>query len=135
MDKDKFVLDSFALMAYFQDEQGAVTVRHLIKKAKDKACVLKLSAMNWGEIYYNIVRSKGTEAAQQYLILMEQLPVEVVDVDRRLIIEAALLKSRYALSYADCFAAALAQRENCPVLTGDKEFKQLPPVIKVRFLP
>jgi len=131
---DRLVLDSFALMAYFQEEHGAVTVRNLIKKANTKSCVLKLSSINWGEIYYSIVRSKGTRAGEQYLILMEQLPVEVVDVDRRSVMEAALLKSRYALSYADCFAAALAQRENCPVLTGDKEFKQLLPIIKIQFL-
>ena len=128
------VLDSFALMAYFLREKNGDAVQHLIKQAKNKTRILKLCAINWGEIYYNIVRGKGVQAAEKYLMLMEELPVDIVDVDRSLIMEAALLKSKYALSYADCFAAALAQRENCPVLTGDKEFKQLPPAIKVQFL-
>ena len=135
MDKEVFVLDSFALIAYLEEEPGAAVVRNLIKKAADKKCTLKLSAINWGEVYYNVARNRGREAADQWLILMEQLLIEVIDVDRSLIMGAALLKSKYALSYADCFAAALAQRENCPVLTGDKEFKQLSSVVKVQFLP
>ena len=134
MVKEVFVLDSFALIAYFEKEPGAAMVRDLIEKAADKVCVLKLSAINWGEIYYNIARNRGADAAHKYLMLIEQLLIEVVDVDRDLIMEAASLKSRYALSYADCFAAALARRENCPVLTGDKEFKQLTADVKIRFL-
>jgi hypothetical protein len=36
--------------------------------------------------------------------------------------EAASLKSRGGMSYADCFAAAAAYLLDCPVLTGDREF-------------
>lgn len=132
--KDKIVLDSFALLAYFQDEQGASEVEGLIKKAKARTMVLKLCAINWGEIYYSIVRSKGFEAGQQYLVLIEQLPIQIVDVDRELIREAAFLKAQYPLSYADCFVAALSKREQCSLLTGDKEFKVLPETISVCFL-
>ena len=47
---------------------------------------------------------------------------------------AARLKSKYALSYADCFAAALAKEKDCPVLTGDPEFKKLHEEIKISWL-
>jgi len=35
------------------------------------------------------------------------------------------LKARYPISYADSFAAALAMINNCPLLTGDPEFRSL----------
>ena len=134
MSKNVFVLDSFALMAYFQEERGAAAVQGFIKKAQHKDCVLKLSAMNWGEIYYNIVRSKGPVAGQEYLILMERFPIEVVDIDRGMIMEAASWKARCAMSYADCFAAALAQREGAAVITGDKEFHQIAHEIPIHWI-
>ena len=105
-----------------------------IKKAQHKDCVLKLSAMNWGEIYYNIVRSKGPVAGQEYLILMERFPIEVVDIDRAMIMEAASWKARCAMSYADCFVAALAQREGAAVITGDKEFHQIAHEIPIHWI-
>jgi len=40
-------------------------------------------------------------------------------------IEAAKIKSRYAVSFADCFAAATAIREKAEIVTGDPEFKKL----------
>jgi predicted nucleic acid-binding protein len=40
--------------------------------------------------------------------------------------EAALLKAKYPIAYADAFAAALAQKYGCPLLTGDPEFRAIP---------
>ena len=36
---------------------------------------------------------------------------------------AAILKSRFAIAYADAFAAALAQKHNCALVTGDPELR------------
>jgi predicted nucleic acid-binding protein len=33
------------------------------------------------------------------------------------------LKGRYPIAYADAFAAALAQKHRCPLVTGDPEFR------------
>jgi ribonuclease VapC len=56
---------------------------------------------------------------------LASLPWQVVSVDDVLVDEAARLKSSYPISFADCFAAALAQRYNAPVITGDPDFKKL----------
>jgi predicted nucleic acid-binding protein len=39
-----------------------------------------------------------------------------------------------SLSYADCFAAALAKISNCELLTGDPEFKSIEKEINVHWL-
>ena len=35
------------------------------------------------------------------------------------------LKGRFPIAYADAFAAALAQKYNCPLATGDPEFRRV----------
>ncbi len=36
-----------------------------------------------------------------------------------------MLKAKFPISYADSFAAALAQKHECPVVTGDPEFRAI----------
>ena len=52
--------------------------------------------------------------------------IELVPVDARdleLVRQAALFKATKKMSYADCFAAALAKIRNAELVTGDREFK------------
>lgn len=57
-----------------------------------------------------------------------------MDVNRDLAKDAALLKGKYKIAYAACFAAALAKKMNAIVLTGDPEFKILQNEIEVLWL-
>jgi predicted nucleic acid-binding protein len=38
------------------------------------------------------------------------------------------------MSYADCFAAALAKERKSDLVTGDKEFKQVEGEVSIRWL-
>jgi predicted nucleic acid-binding protein len=58
----------------------------------------------------------------------------LVDVDRSITNEAAIIKGKFKIAYADCFAAALAHRLNAEVLTGDKEFRKLEEKIKIKWI-
>jgi len=44
------------------------------------------------------------------------------------------MKSRLAMSYADCFAAATAIRENAAIVTGDPEFKKLGKEVEIDWI-
>ena len=118
-------MDSYAVISYFQQEAGSDKVVNLLSLADKNKCTLLLNLVNWGEIYYSITRTKGEKIAQEILLIIDQLPITLANIDRDLVFLASRFKSRYAASYADCFAAALAQREQCAVITGDKEFKLL----------
>jgi len=48
--------------------------------------------------------------------------------------EAARLKSRGGIAYADCFAAAVARLRNSELITGDPEFKRVEDVVKIRWI-
>ena len=134
MKSDNIVLDSYSMIAYLEGEPGSNKVVQIFEQAKKKEGNIFFSLINWGEVYYSIFRAKGEPAAEESLLLMEQLPVEIVTPDRELVYQAARLKSQHAVAYADCIAAALAKRHHCCVLTGDKEFHKLSKEIEVTWL-
>jgi len=55
-------------------------------------------------------------------------------VEETLVMRAAYLKAQYPISYADAFAAALAEQEKAILVTGDPDFKRLEKTIKIQWL-
>ena len=128
------VLDSYALMAFFEDEPGADTVRSLILKGEEGSLNLVMSVVNLGEVWYSIARTNSPETADQYIGEIKGMSIEVVDMDWQLTRQAALFKANGNISYADCFAAALAKDRKAELITGDKEFKSLDGEVKISWL-
>lgn len=130
-----YILDSYALIAHFEDESGGEYVRKVLKAAHAGKTKLYMSVINFGEIYYNTYRERGREKAEQVLFAIEQLPITVVNADMEITIEAAGLKGKHPVAYADCFAAALGiKKKRAKVITGDPEFKQFGETVKVEWL-
>jgi predicted nucleic acid-binding protein len=131
------VLDSWALMAFLQDEPAAEEVEKLLLKAAADKHRLLLCVVNWGELYYSIARTEGNAVAEQKAAELATLAIELVPVsdDLQLVREAAKLKASKKMAYADCFAAALAKLRGVEVVTGDPEFKEVEAEVKVAWLP
>jgi ribonuclease VapC len=129
-----YVLDSYAMIAHFEDEAGGEKVRKVLKAAHAGKTKLYMSVINFGEIYYNTYRERGREKADEAVFMIEQLPVTIVNADMEITIEAAGLKSVHPVAYADCFAAALGIRKKAKVITGDPEFKRFGEAVKVEWL-
>lgn len=128
------VLDSFALMAFLQDEPGAQIVEDLILQAQDGKVDLVVCVVNLGEVWYSISRTKSIEIAEHTIQQIQGLPIEIVDADWSLTRQAAAYKMRGNISYADCYTAALAKLRKGDVVTGDKEFEVLENDVKVVWL-
>lgn len=128
------VLDSWSLMAYFGDEAGADRVEALLSEAEQGENVLLLSVVNWGEIYYMTMREEGQAKADQLAVEISTMPLRIVDVDLPLTRQAAMYKAAGRMSYADCFAAALARLSNAEIVTGDREFEAVEGEISVDWL-
>jgi predicted nucleic acid-binding protein len=90
--------------------------------------------VNLGEVLYITERGRGLSTAQSVLALVESLPLELLNASRDLILDAAHIKARYTISYADAFAVAAAQLENATLLTGDPEFETVEKVVTVEWL-
>ena len=128
------VLDSFVLIAFFRGEPGAAPVKELLHLAALADKPIFMSEVNYAEVKYTIIRNDGAEAWDRAAGVLESLPIEFFPATRALADSAADFKSRFRLSLADAFAAALAQEKNAKLVTGNPEFKALAKDIKVDWL-
>lgn len=128
------VLDSFSLIAYIEGEAGAEGVIDVLKLARDSGTDLLLSVVNWGEVYYLTLREAGRERVEEVVHLLSTLPIEVVPADLELTRLAAEFKARKKMSYADCFAAALAKMHKAELVTGDREFEQVQGELRIHWI-
>lgn len=128
------VLDSWAVMAYLEDEPAGEKVADIIADAVDENIPLLMTVINLGEVYYIIAREVSEADAERSVGEIRQLGIEIVDADWSLTRDAALLKARHRMSYADCFAAALARQRKAHLVTGDREFEQVEQDIQIIWL-
>ena len=128
------VLDSWAVLAFFEGEPAGSTVSELISEARDHDVPLLMSTVNAGEVWYIIAREVSEPEADQAVESLRKMGIEFVDADWPLTRTAGTFKAKHRMSYADCFAAALAKSRKAELVTGDKEFKQVEHDITVRWL-
>ena len=129
-----YFLDSFALLAYLSDEPGADRIEKLITDTKQEKCHLFLSIINLGEILYIIERRGGLSRAQDTLVLIRQLPIEILPANEQSVFSAAHIKAKHALSYADAFVVAASQQEDAIILTRDQEFRTVEELVAIEWL-
>lgn len=128
------VLDSWAVIAYLEDEPAAPRVEEIIIKANSLGWLLIMSMVNLGEVWYNFARKASEAKADQVVADLKELDIEFIDADWQITRLAARFKSKHRLAYADCFAAALAKIHDAELVTGDPEFKQLEGEIQIHWL-
>jgi len=78
-----------------------------------------------GEVWYAIAWAKSHAAADQYVLRIRGMAIDILDADWETTRQAALFKTPGNISFADCFAAELEIRLDAEVVTGDKEFAVL----------
>jgi predicted nucleic acid-binding protein len=128
------VLDSWAVIAYLEGEPSAKKVADHIADAHEQNIPLFISVVNAGEVWYIIAREASVNDADRSITELRHLGIEFVDADWTLAHEAGGFKSKYRMSFADCFAAALARHKKALLLTGDPEFKQVATQIPIDWL-
>jgi len=122
--RPKYILDSYALLAYFQAEPPGAKVRNILKEASTGAAAVFLSIISLGEIFYIIARKRGEEKAAEITELISRLPVGMVDATKERVLAAARVKAQHPVSYADAFVVAAAVEFTATIVTGDTEFKE-----------
>ena len=128
------ILDAHGLLVFLEKEPGFEKVESLFVNAVDKDKSLLMASVNFGEVYYIVLRECGQEKAHEIEKIIRTLPIDIIDVDLHLAREAARIKATKKISYADCFAAALTKLHKGGLVTGDKEFKGLESHIKIAWI-
>ena len=122
----RFVLDSYALIGYLENEPFADRIERYLRQAQKAQTILFLHAIHLGEVYYITLREQGEKQASLAYARIKAFPLTFINtIDEELLIEAASLKAVYPISYADSFAAAMSKIYNCALLTGDPEMRSL----------
>lgn len=119
------VLDSYAMLAFFRNEPGKEKVEQLLNETAADKHNLFMSCINAGEVYYMASRKDGAQKAELVWKALQQFPIEIIEGDLEFTFKAAQLKSKYKISFADAFAAALGISKKAVVYTGDKEFENI----------
>jgi ribonuclease VapC len=128
------VLDSWAIMSYLGGEPSAEKVADIMADAHEEHIPLFLTVVNAGEVWYILAREVSVSEADSSIRQLRQLGITFIDADWALAHEAAGFKSKHKMSFADCFAAALAKEKKAQLITGDQEFKQLEREINIAWL-
>jgi len=128
---EKVVFDANALLSYLYAEKNYKKIGQLLLKFQKNRTEMFISTVNFGEMHYSVLRNSGKEKAAALKTILESIPIEIVPVYTRDSEEAAEIKAYKRMSYADCYAAALAQRLAAPIITGDPEFKEVEKEIRI----
>lgn len=118
----RYLLDSSALLALRDDEEGAEKVADLLKRTREKktecfACFISLM-----EVFYGVWRDEGETAGRLAYEQCQSLPIQWIHEDRALLEKAAEIKATNRLSLADAWIAASAVLTGARLVHKDPEF-------------
>ena len=129
-----YIIDSYCIITYFEKDKGFERIIELFCEASTDRINLYMNLINWGEVYYIILREQGIKKTDLFENNFKKFPIEIVSPDTALIKTASEYKAFNSLSYADCIAAATAKKYGAVLITGDKEFTQLEKEIAVEWI-
>lgn len=124
----QLVLDSWPIVEWLKGHQPVQDqVAIILARAVSGEYSLLISRINLGEVIYIGRKEVGMSEADinRMLRTLRDVPVQVESATDARVDAAVDLKSRYSISYADAFAAALSIELNAPLVTGDREFRTL----------
>ena len=130
-----YLLDTSALFAFTDNEEGANAVQKVLEDAKKGKLAAYISAMSIMELYYVTCQEIGEEAARQIVVLTRSLPAKELPLTDDLILSAGDLKARYHISVADAWIGATAKFHGLTLLHKDPEFEPLKEELDVLELP
>ncbi len=108
-------LDSWAILRWLEGVEPAAT--RVDDVLSERPC---MSWINAGEVYYVVMRMAG-EAEAETVVNDLRLGVHLDPALPDRVIEAASVKARYPMAYADAFAVATSLAYDATLLTGDPE--------------
>ena len=130
----RYLFDSHALLAFFQEEKGTEVVAKILRRALKQRLDRLICVINLGEIIYMTKRRFGDNKKVEILGRVHQLGFKILPALEALVYKAAELKADYPISYADCFALACALEQSAILVTGDPEFKKVAHLINIQWI-
>ena len=131
----KIVLDTSALFTLIEEEPGPEDVEKIIQETLDGQYQLFISIIAKIELFYISVQEQSLSIAKKRIQLINDLPIDTIDLTDDLIENIGKFKAKYSISFADSCIAGLANKLNAELVHKDPEFDNLKNQIKLRPLP
>lgn len=131
MSKTSYLLDTSAVMAFLEDEEGAQRVETLLRIEEVFLPFLALL-----ETYYITLQEQPEDVADKRYALLKQLPATILwSLDEPSLLTAGRLKATYHVSLADALIATMAIRNKAVLVHKDPEIAALSGIVQMETLP
>jgi predicted nucleic acid-binding protein len=131
---ESFVLDTSAILALWNEEDGASAVEKILRDRHQQRTVF-ISFMTFMECRSRLWKDQGKSAADELFRTLSLLPATRVDIDDALLMTASELKAQYRISVADSWIIATAISRNATLVHKDPEFDALSDRVAMKALP
>jgi ribonuclease VapC len=132
---DLYVLDTSAIFAFTDQEEGADQVEGLLDAARANQCQLEVCSISLMELYYITMMERGEDEAARLVALVKSWPVAWVYPDEKTLLQAGRVKVSHRLSLADALIAAVAKLHHATLVHKDPEFGPLADEVALLSLP
>ncbi|MGH2567426.1 MAG: PIN domain-containing protein, partial [Bacteroidota bacterium] len=95
------VFDTWAIIAYYEDEPAGEKVAGIIADANERGIPMWMSVVNAGEVWYIVARETSPAEADQTIEELRSLGVELDNAEWKISRQAAMFKSKNKMSYAN----------------------------------
>jgi len=120
----KYLLDTKALIAFFNDEDGAENAERILRDMDKSKAEGFVSAITLTEVYYLYLRRSGESVAKKRIEQIKLSNLKIVVIDDEIAIKAGEYKIK-AVPIADALIAASAYSVGAKVVTDDEHFERL----------
>jgi len=132
---ERYVLDTSAIFAFTDQEEGASQVERILDLAGKDQCRVEICSASLMELYYTTLQEVGEDQAARLLGMVKSWPIHWVFPDEQTLLLAGRFKARHRLSFADAQIAATAKRNDATLVHKDPEFAALAAEVRVIELP
>lgn len=119
----RHVLDTSAVLAVLNDEEGIETVLSLLEAARSEEALVYIPFMTLMELEYLSLRQHSREETHQVLNVVEAWPVEIKHSTEEWRHRAAQIKATSPVSVADAWICSLAQLLDAKLVHKDPEYE------------
>ena len=132
---ERFLLDTSAILALTDQEEGFERVEELLDRAANGGVDVSVCAMSLMEIFYITLQEEGEDRAARLVALVKAWPVRWIYPDERVLLFAGRLKAFHHLSFADALIAGTARLSDAVLVHKDPEFEQIAEEVPLLGLP
>lgn len=120
-----YVLDTSALLAYIENEDGVADIERVLLETLDNKHKLYVSVVSFIEVFYISCQEQGQKAATERMQFLKDLPLIPEPLNENVVEVVGALKASHTMSFADCCIAGLAKEKKAVLIHKDPEFEQV----------